>query len=133
MSVLVALPVLLPLGAAGLSLALGRFADIQRILGIVVLDFAVNGAQVSNQAAIYALRPEARSRMTTASSVSFFSGGAVGSLLAAVVYRTGGWPAACLLGAGLATLALAVWIATRRRIGSPCDPIDEAQQSTESN
>lgn len=37
MSVLVALPVLLPLGAAGLSLALGRFADIQRILGIVVL------------------------------------------------------------------------------------------------
>ena len=37
MTVLVALPVLLPLAAAGLSLALGRFADFQRIIGLVVL------------------------------------------------------------------------------------------------
>ncbi|GAA4861724.1 Na+/H+ antiporter subunit D [Saccharopolyspora cebuensis] len=37
MTVLVALPVLLPLAAAGLSLALGRFADVQRVLGLVVL------------------------------------------------------------------------------------------------
>ncbi|RCW43730.1 multisubunit sodium/proton antiporter MrpD subunit [Halopolyspora algeriensis] len=37
MTALVALPVLLPLMAAGLSLAFGRFADIQRVLGLVVL------------------------------------------------------------------------------------------------
>ena len=37
MTVLVALPVLLPLTAAGLSLVLGRFADVQRLLGLVVL------------------------------------------------------------------------------------------------
>lgn len=37
MTVLVALPVLLPLAAAGLSLALGRFADVQRVIGVVVL------------------------------------------------------------------------------------------------
>ena len=37
MTVLVALPVLLPLAAAGMSLALGRFADFQRIIGLVVL------------------------------------------------------------------------------------------------
>ncbi|TWF92854.1 Na+/H+ antiporter subunit D [Saccharopolyspora dendranthemae] len=37
MTVLVALPVLLPLAAAGLSLALGRFADLQRFLGLLVL------------------------------------------------------------------------------------------------
>lgn len=46
MTVLVALPVLLPLAAAGLSLALGRFADIQRVLGIVVLAAIVVDAVV---------------------------------------------------------------------------------------
>ncbi|MHA6798411.1 Na+/H+ antiporter subunit D [Bounagaea algeriensis] len=46
MTVLVALPVLLPLMAAGLSLALGRFADFQRIIGVAVLAIiiAVSGA-----------------------------------------------------------------------------------------
>ncbi|MBA8826867.1 multicomponent Na+:H+ antiporter subunit D [Saccharopolyspora lacisalsi] len=37
MTLLVALPILLPLAAAGLSLAFGRFADVQRVLGMVVL------------------------------------------------------------------------------------------------
>ncbi|ASO22634.1 multicomponent Na+:H+ antiporter subunit D [Actinoalloteichus hoggarensis] len=39
MNVLVALPVLLPLLAAGLSLVLGSFANLQRMLGVLVLTF----------------------------------------------------------------------------------------------
>ncbi|MGW1680730.1 Na+/H+ antiporter subunit D [Saccharopolyspora sp. NPDC002376] len=46
MTVLVALPVLLPLLAAGLSLALGRFADFQRALGILVLGAIIVDAAV---------------------------------------------------------------------------------------
>ncbi|MER7082187.1 multicomponent Na+:H+ antiporter subunit D [Saccharopolyspora antimicrobica] len=46
MTVLVALPVLLPLLAAGLSLALGRFADIQRALGLLVLGAIIVDAAV---------------------------------------------------------------------------------------
>ncbi|MCI2419063.1 Na+/H+ antiporter subunit D [Saccharopolyspora sp. K220] len=46
MTVLVALPVLLPLAAAGLSLALGRFADLQRALGLVVLGGIIVDAAV---------------------------------------------------------------------------------------
>ncbi|KAA5833661.1 Na+/H+ antiporter subunit D [Saccharopolyspora hirsuta] len=46
MTVLVALPVLLPLLAAGLSLALGRFADIQRALGLLVLGGIIVDAAV---------------------------------------------------------------------------------------
>ncbi|GAB3295853.1 Na+/H+ antiporter subunit D [Parasphingorhabdus pacifica] len=46
MSVLLAIPVLLPLAAAGMSLALGRFADIQRVLGIVVLGAIIADAAV---------------------------------------------------------------------------------------
>ncbi|MGW3471727.1 Na+/H+ antiporter subunit D [Saccharopolyspora sp. NPDC000995] len=46
MTVLVALPVLLPLAAAGLSLALGRFADLQRALGLLVLGGIIVDAAV---------------------------------------------------------------------------------------
>ncbi|MGP4015566.1 Na+/H+ antiporter subunit D [Saccharopolyspora sp. 5N708] len=46
MTVLVALPVLLPLTAAGLSLALGRFADLQRVLGLIVLGAIIADAAV---------------------------------------------------------------------------------------
>ncbi|GAB3684309.1 Na+/H+ antiporter subunit D [Saccharopolyspora tripterygii] len=46
MTVLVALPVLLPLAAAGLSLALGRFADLQRFLGLLVLGVIIVDAGV---------------------------------------------------------------------------------------
>ncbi|ASU77554.1 Na+/H+ antiporter subunit D [Actinopolyspora erythraea] len=46
MSELVAVPVLLPLGAAGLSMAFGRFADVQRWLGLLVLGVIVVDAAV---------------------------------------------------------------------------------------
>lgn len=46
MNVLVGVPVLLPLAAAGLSLAFGRFADVQRWLGLLVLGVIVVDAAV---------------------------------------------------------------------------------------
>ncbi|MGJ7908774.1 Na+/H+ antiporter subunit D [Actinopolyspora sp. H202] len=46
MSELVAVPVLLPLAAAGLSMAFGRFADVQRLLGLLVLGVIVVDAAV---------------------------------------------------------------------------------------
>jgi cyanate permease len=75
----------------------------------------VQGAQISNQSTIYALRPEARSRLTTAYMVSLFLGGVIGSLLAAGVYGAAGWGATCALGAALAATALVIWAATQRR------------------
>jgi predicted MFS family arabinose efflux permease len=95
-------------------LALGHSSLIALILGIVVLDLGVQGAQISNQARIYRLRPEARSRLTTAYMVSVFLGGIVGSTLSTTIYDTGGWNAVCALGAALAAAAIAVLAATRR-------------------
>ncbi len=46
MTALVAVPVLLPLLAAGLSLALGRFADVQRAIGLVVLGWIIVNAVI---------------------------------------------------------------------------------------
>ena len=49
------------------------------------------GMQITNQAIIYALRPDARSRINSAYMVCYFLGGAIGSLAAGAVYGTHGW------------------------------------------
>ena len=85
------------------------------IAGIVALDLGVQGPQISNQSAIYSLRPEARSRPTTAYMVAYFVGGTSLSAAAAALYSTAGWGGVCVLCAITAALALAVWLATERR------------------
>jgi hypothetical protein len=44
------------------------------IVGIVVLDVGTQGMQITNQAIIYALRPDARSRINSAYMVCHFIG-----------------------------------------------------------
>jgi predicted MFS family arabinose efflux permease len=80
------------------------------IAGIVVLDIGTQGMQITNQAVIYALRPDARSRINSAYMVCYFVGGAVGSVAAGAVYGAHGWAGVCVLGAcfGLGTLAMSV-------------------------
>ena len=93
-------------------LALGRTSLVALIAGIALLDLGVQGAQVNHQSVIYALKPLARSRVNTAYMGAFVLGGVFGSLLAATVYGAGGWYATCLLGAGIAATAIAVWAIT---------------------
>lgn len=93
-------------------LAAGGSSVVALIAGIVLLDLGVQGAQITNQSTIYALRPAARSRLTTAYMVSLFTGGVAGSVLSVAVYGAGGWGAACELGAAFAAVALGVWLTT---------------------
>ncbi len=96
-------------GSFGL-LWFGRTSLAALLIGIVVLDIGTQGMQITNQAIIYALRPDARSRINSAYMVCYFVGGAVGSLAAGIVYSARGWPGVCVLGAGLGlgTCALSV-------------------------
>ena len=48
------------------------------LIGIVILDIGTQGIQITNQSIIYALRPDARSRIDRAYMVCYFIGGAVG-------------------------------------------------------
>jgi predicted MFS family arabinose efflux permease len=75
------------------------------IIGIVVLDIGTQSMQITNQSIIYALRPEARSRINSAYMVCYFIGGAVGSVLAGSVYSDHGWHGICVLGAGFGLLS----------------------------
>lgn len=76
--------------------------------GVIVLDFAVQGALISHQHVIYALRPEARSRLNTIFMTAMFLGGAAGSAVSAYAWRAGGWGFVCLFGVLLAAGGLLV-------------------------
>lgn len=85
------------------------------IAGVVLLDIGVQGTQILNQSAIYQLRPDARSRLTTAYMTCYFVGGAAGSAAAAYVFERVGWSGVAALGAGLGTMAVLYWLTERPR------------------
>jgi predicted MFS family arabinose efflux permease len=95
------------IGSFGL-LWFGHSSLAALIVGIIVLDIGTQGMQITNQAIIYALRPDARSRINSAYMVCYFIGGAVGSLTAGIVYGAHGWGGVCLLGAGFGLLTCAM-------------------------
>jgi predicted MFS family arabinose efflux permease len=84
---------------------------------VVILDFGVQSALVSNQHVIYALQPEARSRINTIFMTGMFLGGAAGSAGAMAAWDLGSWGAVCGFGALLAALALVVEALGRRGQG----------------
>jgi len=80
------------------------------VAGIVMLDLGVQGTQILNQSAIYTLRPEARSRITTAYMTCYFAGGAAGSASAAYLYSVAGWQGAATLGGLFGLAGLLFWL-----------------------
>lgn len=75
------------------------------VVGVVILDFGVTSAMVSNQHVVFALHPEARGRLNTIFMTGMFVGGSLGSAGATVAWNQGGWGAVSLFGAGLSILA----------------------------
>jgi predicted MFS family arabinose efflux permease len=85
------------------------------LAAVVLLDLGAQAVHISNQARIYAIRPEARNRMNTAYMVCFFVGGSAGSTLGAWGWGRWGWPGVCGVSLALLTLGLFGFLASWRR------------------
>jgi MFS family permease len=96
-------------------LALGGHSLAALIPGVVLLDLGAQALHISNQSDIYSLRPEVYSRLNTAYMLGYFTGGAVMSAAASLLFSTAGWNGVCVLGALTALAGLAVWPRTRRQ------------------
>ena len=91
------------------------------ILGVVLLDAGVQAAQVANQSRVLALRPDARNRVNTIYMICYFSGGSMGSLLAAWAWSGWRWAGVCIVGIAFALAAAAAFKARvpDLRVGAP--------------
>ena len=90
------------------------------VIGVIILDVGVQAAQISNQSRIYALSPEARSRVNTVYMVAYFIGGAAGSAVGAAVWPVFGWVGVSI--AGVVFAGLAAW----NHLRQPQSPVADA-------
>jgi predicted MFS family arabinose efflux permease len=86
------------------------------VAGILLLDLSSQAVHISNQSAIYRIRPEARSRLTAGYMTSYFTGGAVGSLVSAAAYGHAGWAGVVAAGGVVSALGLVTWVVAGRRL-----------------
>ncbi|MFI8991978.1 MFS transporter [Streptomyces antimycoticus] len=83
-------------------------------LAAVLIDMAVQTTLILGQHTIYQLDPRARARLNSAFIAIFFLGGALGSQLGSIAYRTAGWTAVTALGAALPLITLIYWSTEHR-------------------
>ncbi len=78
------------------------------IAGVILLDIGMQVTHISNQSKVFALRPEARSRLNTIYISGSFAGGSIGSWMGAQVWSSWHWTGVCILGAAFIAAALLI-------------------------
>lgn len=89
------------------------------IVGIILLDFGLQGIHVSNQTRVYALIPEARNRLNTVFMSMSFIGTASGSAFGLWLWEQGRWSALCAGGAGLTLTGILIYALTYKKQAKP--------------
>ncbi|MES1210601.1 MAG: MFS transporter, partial [Pseudomonadota bacterium] len=94
------------LNAAGLLAVIAGFALFwagQRsltvlALGVVAMDAGVQGSHLTNQNVVFGLDPAARNRINAVYMVTYFIGGAIGTVIAGWAWDAAGWTGVCVAG-----------------------------------
>ncbi|TDW15955.1 MFS transporter [Kribbella kalugense] len=92
-------------------------------IGAIALDLAVQAVHVSNQSRIYALRPDAGSRLIGGYMIFYSIGSGLGAIGSTALYARSGWVAVCLLGATFSLGAVVTSVRAARqtsRASRPC-------------
>lgn len=93
-----------------LPMAYAQSSLLALVVGVILLDFAVQAVHVTNQSLIFAARPDAQSRLVGAYMCFYSAGSALGAVAATQVYALWGWLAVCLLGAAISATAWLFWL-----------------------
>lgn len=83
------------------------------LIGVVLLDLAVQAVHVTNQSIIFGRYPKARSRLVGGYMVFYSIGSAIGAGAATMAYAYAGWHGVSMLGAAFSATALLTWAGTR--------------------
>jgi predicted MFS family arabinose efflux permease len=86
------------------------------VVGVILLDAAVQAGQVSNQTRIYSLNPSAHNRVNAVYMLAYFSGGSVGAGLGVFGWQHRGWSGVCMAGVAMLLTALAAHIRGTREV-----------------
>ncbi|MFE9016302.1 MFS transporter [Streptomyces cyaneofuscatus] len=93
------------------------------IVGVVLLDFAVQVVHVSNQHTLTSAYTERTSRVIGAYMVFYSLGSALGAVTTTSVFTSHGWAGSSVLGAGFALCALITWAVGRGHSSSGTKPV----------
>jgi predicted MFS family arabinose efflux permease len=86
------------------------------ILGIVLLDVAIQAVHVINQSLIFQADVQLHGRLVGAYMLFYAFGSAIGSILATTLYNSWGWSAVCMAGVILSLLGYLFWYFTQNAI-----------------
>ncbi|GER86747.1 MFS transporter [Dictyobacter vulcani] len=86
------------------------------IIGTILLDLGTQANQISSQARIYSMRPEARNRLNTAYMFFYFVGGSLGSLLGTLGWSLARWNGVCAVASLMLLIALGFYALNTRKM-----------------
>ncbi|MGD6756234.1 MFS transporter [Streptomyces sp. BH105] len=102
------------LAASWLATGQASWALWPVVVGVIVLDFAVQAVHVSNQHLLTAAYAQHTSSVIGGYMLFYSLGSAVGATGTTAMYSAAGWAGSSLLGAAFALCALTVWAVDRR-------------------
>ncbi|MBY3168180.1 MFS transporter [Rhizobium laguerreae] len=82
------------------------------LLGVFLLDFAIQAVHVTNLSVIVTLHPQKSGRLIGGYMVFYSIGSAIGAIAATATYSRSSWSGVSVLGATFSAIALALWIAS---------------------
>ncbi|TDD42890.1 MFS transporter [Saccharopolyspora elongata] len=100
------------------------------VIGVVVLDFAVQAVHVSNQHLLTMTHPDRTSSVVGGYMIFYSLGSALGATTTTTVFADAGWAGSSILGAAFAACALVVWAFSRRVATDPRLPLNDPQKAS---
>lgn len=107
------------LTASWLAIGHASWSLVPIVLGVIVLDFAVQAVHVSNQHLLTTAHPHRTSSVIGGYMLFYSLGSALGATATTAVYSVAGWTGSSILGAAFAACALAVWSVSRAAHRTP--------------